>query len=243
MKVFRLSMGALAVGGLLLTSCTMPGQPAANTNAAPANVNAAPANTLTLSKSSLSSNEQFSVTYSTDKLTDKAWIGVIPSATTHGSEATNDGVDLSYKYLSGSSAGTASMVAPAAPGNYDIRLNDGGKELASVSFVVVADANANIQPKITLDKTTYKAGEALSGKFMAPSTLPKSAWIGIVPSATPHGTEDGNDAADVDYIYVDGKVEGPLTMLAAPATKGSYDVRMSDSDANKELATITFTVE
>lgn len=243
MKITRASLGALALGCMLFTSCSMPGQ-ATNSNAVATNTNAAPANTITLNKNAFTSNESITVTYATAKLTDKAWLGIIPSATAHGSEATNDSVDVSYRYLSGSTSGNLSMDAPAQPGNYDIRLSDGGLELASVSFTVSGGAGADIKPAITLDKTTYKAGEALSGKFNAPSTLDKNAWIGIIPSSAAHGDEAQNDAVDVGYIYLGGKTEGALSDLMAPTQPGSYDLRLNENDSGgKELTSVTFTVQ
>jgi hypothetical protein len=73
---------------------------------------------------------------------DDAWIGVIPTAVPHGSEAENDRHDLSYQYLSGQTAGEMAFGAPDAPGAYDLRLHDtdiDGRELASVSFRVVSE--------------------------------------------------------------------------------------------------------
>ena len=72
-------------------------------------------------------------------LSDSAWAGVVPSQVPHGSEATNDQHDLSYRYLSGNTSGTLSFTAPEDPGSYDIRLHDtgyGGTEIASVTFTV-----------------------------------------------------------------------------------------------------------
>ena len=72
-------------------------------------------------------------------LPDNAWIGLIPSKIPHGDEGVNDQHDIAYKYLSGKTSGVMEFQAPDEPGSYDFRLNesdDGGKELASVSFEV-----------------------------------------------------------------------------------------------------------
>ena len=69
---------------------------------------------------------------------DTAWIGLIPSEISHGSESENDMYDLDYEYLSGES-GEFTFSAPDKPGDYDFRLHDSdtsGKEVASVSFIV-----------------------------------------------------------------------------------------------------------
>jgi hypothetical protein len=70
-----------------------------------------------------------------------AWIGIIPAQVPHGSEAENDRHDLTYQYLQKRTSGSMTFTAPAAPGNYDLRLHDtdnNGKEVASVSFQVDA---------------------------------------------------------------------------------------------------------
>jgi len=68
-----------------------------------------------------------------------AWIGIIPSAISHGSEATNDQHDLTYKYLSKKTSGSFTFKAPKKRGSYDFRMHDtdsNGKEVASITFEV-----------------------------------------------------------------------------------------------------------
>lgn len=238
------SLGALLVGALFLTGCM--GQPAPVTNT---NVAEAPKNTLTLAKTTFAAGEDIVVTFTTDTKDESAWIGVIPSATPHGSEATNDQADVSYVYLSGATAGTKTLRAPMTAGAFDLRLNEsdkGGKELASVSFTVTAPvvSATGSGASITLGKTSYKAGESIVATFTAPAELSANAWIGLIPAETPHGSEDVNDAADVAYMYVDKKTAGSV-ILKAPTTPGTYDLRMNESDGGgKEIATSgTFTVE
>lgn len=69
-----------------------------------------------------------------------------------------------------------------------------------------------------------------------------NAWIGIIPSNIPHGSEDVNDQHDISYVYVKGEKEG-IKEMAAPTTPSVYDVRFNDTDNNgKEIASVTFTV-
>ncbi len=71
-----------------------------------------------------------------------AWIGIIPSAVAHGSEAENDRHDLSYQYMKKLTAGSMTFIAPKAPGDYDLRMHDSdnnGREVASVRFRVDAE--------------------------------------------------------------------------------------------------------
>ncbi|PIV90708.1 hypothetical protein COW46_01010 [Candidatus Gracilibacteria bacterium CG17_big_fil_post_rev_8_21_14_2_50_48_13] len=246
MNLKHASLGALLLSATLLTSCI--GQPAPTNS----NVAEAPKNTLTLTKTSFTAGEDIVVTFATEATEKTAWIGVIPSATPHGSEETNDKADVSYVYLDGATSGTKTLKAPMTGGSFDLRLNDSdanGKELASVSFTVTApvmDANPTTGSgvSITLGKTSYKAGEAIEATFTAPATLDPTAWIGLIPAETPHGTEPVNDAADKAYMYLNKKTSGSVT-LTAPTEPGTYDLRLNESDAGGlELgASAPFTVE
>ncbi len=232
----------LATSGLFLASCTNTIN--STTTSTGTTATEVKKDMLTLSKTTYSSNEDVMIDYAVEKLSQNAWIGIIPSDTAHGSESTNDQYDIAYQYLSGSTSGTKTFTAPAKPGKYDFRLSDAGKELFSVSFTVEAGVGADIKPAVTLTKTKYKAGEALAGQFMAPSTLTKNAWIGVIPSKVAHGTSKENDANDLSYQYISGKTQGKLELMA-PSEKGSYDLRMSESESagGEEVATMTFTVE
>ncbi|THB63190.1 MAG: hypothetical protein D6E12_17460 [Desulfovibrio sp.] len=169
-----------------------------------------------------------------------AWVGLIPSETPHGDEATNDQYDLAYEYVSGRVEGEMYFVAPSTPGSYDIRLNysdGGGEELATVTFSV-GDAAS-----LTLDRTTFAPGESVTVYFTAPSDLPDNAWVGLIPSSTPHGDEATNDQHDLAYEYVSGRTSGSMT-FSAPTTPGSYDFRLNYSDSGgDELTSVTFTVQ
>lgn len=76
-----------------------------------------------------------------------AWVGIVPSSVSHGSEANNDKNDLAYQYLKKRTSGTLTFTAPLKVGNYDFRMNDtdsNGKEVASLSFVV-SNTSVNTQ--------------------------------------------------------------------------------------------------
>jgi hypothetical protein len=47
----------------------------------------------------------------------KAWIGIVPSPVTPGSEEVNDKHDLVYQYLQGRRSGRLVFTAPARPGS------------------------------------------------------------------------------------------------------------------------------
>ena len=84
--------------------------------------------------------------------------------------------------------------------------------------------------------------ERVRVSFTTPAAISENAWVGIVPSDVPHGSETENDEHDVDYQYLEGKTSGLLT-FDAPAVPGSYDIRMFDTDSDgKELTSVTFEV-
>lgn len=68
----------------------------------------------------------------------KAWIGIVPSQIEHGSAATNAAAELGREDLEGRAKGTVELVLPADSGSYDVRLNNGEKEVASLSTLVRA---------------------------------------------------------------------------------------------------------
>jgi putative hemolysin len=169
-----------------------------------------------------------------------AWVGIIPSEVPHGSEATNDEYDLDYDYLDGQISGVLSFMAPFQPGSYDFRLHDtdeDGHEVASVTFKVVGGAD---KPELWLDKTTFTPGEEIALHFAVPVDFPDDAWVGIIPSEVPHGSETTNDEYDLDYDYLEGQVSGVLIFFA-PDEPGSYDFRLHDTDDDgQEVASVTF---
>ncbi len=114
-----------------------------------------------------------------------------------------------------------------------------------VVLLVVGTGSALAQEEglgLRLDKMTFEVGEQIQVHFTAPSSFSEDAWVGIIPSNVPHGSEAENDKYDLAYQYLKGLTSGVLT-FAAPDTPGSYDFRMHDTDADgREVASVTFTV-
>lgn len=196
---------------------------------------------ITLSKTRLITGEVFEVHFKADAtLSPKAWVGIVPSDIPHGSEERNDEHDVAYQYLNGKAMGTLTFNAPTRPGSYDMRLHDTddkGTEIASVTFSVAPASGA-----MTLSKTRFQGGEKISVTFSTPPNLSPSAWIGIIPSEIPHGSEERNDEFDLTYQHLSGKSSGVLDFVA-PSKPGSYDFRLNDSDdEGNELASVSFTV-
>jgi hypothetical protein len=233
-----------------------PAPPASATSAPPASATPPPpastqppssgaAPTLVLDRTTFQPGEELTVrftapaTYPTD-----AWVGLIPASVPHGSVDVNDENDLDYEYLDGRASGVMVFTAPVSPGAYDLRMNnteDGGQEVASVTFTVVASAGG-ITPTLVLDRTTFQPGEEIQVRFTAPATYPIGAWVGIVPADVPHGSGDVNDENDLAYEYLDGRGSGVM-VFTAPVSPGAYDLRMNDADdGGQEVASVGFTV-
>ncbi len=101
----------------------------------------------------------------------------------------------------------------------------------------VADGSGSL----SLDKSRYAPGEAITVRFTAPAGWPDDAWIGIIPSSIPHGSEAVNDKHDVTYQYLKKRTAGSMT-FNAPGP-GAWDMRLHDSDSGgKEFASVSFQV-
>ncbi|MDD5389950.1 MAG: discoidin domain-containing protein [Gallionellaceae bacterium] len=94
---------------------------------------------------------------------------------------------------------------------------------------------------LSLDRTRFEPGAAITVRFTAPASWPSNAWVGIIPSRIAHGEEKENDRYDVSYQYLKKRASGTLTFTAPAA--GDWDFRMHDTDSNgKEMASISFSV-
>ena len=138
-----------------------------------------------------------------------------------------------------------SMGAPVrcGPGRFDVRLSstdDDGAKIASAAFEVAhPDASGS---SVRVEPTTVLPGEEIRVRFRTPPGFAESAWVGILPSSVPHGSEEVNDRHEVDSHDLEGETEGERTFWA-PAESGSWDVRLHDTDSNgREVASATFTV-
>jgi hypothetical protein len=199
---------------------------------------------LSLNKEVYEPGEKIEVTFKAQAYFKKnAWIGIIPAKVPHGKESDGDANDIAYKYISGKLEGTMTFQAPGKLGDYDIRMYDtdsNGTEMADAPFKVAGEiqkVSLRCEPKLV------KPGEAIRVYFTAPATLPRNAWIGLIPSKVPHGDEATNDANDIAYKYISGRSSGVME-FRAPAQPGSYDFRLNESDSGgKELTSVSFTVK
>ncbi len=114
-----------------------------------------------------------------------------------------------------------------------------GYEVACITFrVKYTDVTLRI------NKTTFTPGEDIKVYFTAPSVYPPSAWIGIIPTDIPHGSETENDKYAIICKSYGGSISGEL-YFSAPDEPGVYDVRMHDTagDNGHEVAHVTFEVK
>lgn len=204
-------------------------------------VNVYSSSTLRLDKTVFAVGEDIPVHFTVgDPVAGNAWIGIIPSHIPHGSETENDKNDSTYQYLNGALNGTLIFKAPGQIGDYDFRMNDtdnNGKEIASVSFHVGGSIGT-----LSLDRSSFMINEEIAVHFTAGPGFADNAWIGIIPSNVPHGSETENDRHDMTYQYLKNVQSGTLT-FRAPSEPGTYDFRMHDTDNDgKEVASVTFQV-
>ena len=92
-----------------------------------------------------------------------------------------------------------------------------------------------------LDKTSFAQGETIRVQFTASGNWARNAWIGIIPSHIPHGSESVNDQHDITYQYIEKRTSGVM-VFTAPGP-GQWDLRMHDTDSNgREVSSVSFSV-
>src|SRR3990172_5261687 len=96
--------------------------------------------------------------------------------------------------------------------------------LVGVLFLFIA-IYAWSESQLSLNKTSFVPGETIEIRYSTSRPANASAWVGIIPSNVPHGTESVNDQHDVAYQYIP-KSEGSVE-LQVPLKPGSYDIRMN----------------
>ena len=197
------------------------------------------ASSLYLDKVNFVPGEEINVYFKAPKsFAEDGWIGIVSSDFPHGDEMKEAKYGFNHQSLQGRTSGLMSFKAPSRPGSYDFRLYDtsvNGREFASVSFQVAASP-------LRLDKTYFEPGERISLRFTAPAAFAGDAWVGIIPSQTPHGSERVNDEHVLVRRNLNKRTSGFLN-FTAPMPLGTYDFRLHDSDDNgREIAFVTFIV-
>ena len=171
-----------------------------------------------------------------------AWIGVVPSDTPHNEQDADSAV-VQYQSLSQFESGNFAgfeLSDNSLSGNYDLRIyanDNGGKELSCGTFYIdgpkaeIANVQWNPDTRTVTADVNY-----------ANFSDDNSAWIGVVPSDTPHNEQDA-DRVDVNYISLRNFESGAFPGITVPNDiSGSYDLRIYSSDYNgSELACVSFT--
>jgi hypothetical protein len=121
-----------------------------------------------------------------------------------------------------------------------VEVETGDGKVLSRTLTIEAQTSA-ASLKLTRDR--YAPGETIVVNFTAPEGYASNAWIGIIPSRVPHGSEAENDRHDLSYQYLQKRVSGDMTFIA-PKEAGDYDLRMHDTDSNgREVAAVSFRVD
>lgn len=183
------------------------------------------------------------VTYENKPDGSGAWIGVVPSDTPHN-ENEADAASINYKWLDGFESGNFDgllLSDNSLSGNYDLRIysnDNGGRELACVTFYIDGPRGEITNVQWNADTRTVTA-DVTYANFPAVS----NAWIGVVPSDTPHNELDA-DRADIAYIALTSFESGSFPGIKVPdGISGSYDLRIySNDNGGRELASVTFTI-
>lgn len=98
--------------------------------------------------------------------------------------------------------------------------------------------------QLSVDKTSYAAGETITVRFAIRSEDKKdaTAWVGLLSADVPHGSETENDKFDLSFQYLEERLTGEMR-FQAPITGGAYELRLHDTDENgRELAAVAFEV-
>lgn len=136
-------------------------------------------------------------------------------------------------------------IASAGGGKYFTAASSEDFEFAAKTATMAVTATpASGEGKVWIqDPKIFASGTKFTVRFEAAQTFHDNAWLGIVPSDVPHGSELVNDQHNLGYRYIRGRTSGE-DVLTAPSQPGDYDVRLHDSDNNgREVASATFTVE
>jgi hypothetical protein len=99
-----------------------------------------------------------------------------------------------------------------------------------------------VRARLFMPHDVYFPGNEFQVYFSAPASFSDDAWLGIVPSDNPHGSEIENSSHALDFRYLEGQTSGILTFNAI-GSLGMYDLRMYDTDTNgTEITYITYKV-
>lgn len=130
---------------------------------------------------------------------------------------------LALIVLAGASCGKSENANTSSTANVNKTSNVNSASNTNTAVIIVEKTT------VTLNKSSYQIDEDVKATYKVVEPLKEGAWIGIIPASVTHGLESDGDANDVDWEYLNGSTSGTIT-LTAPATAGSYDVRIYDTE-------------
>jgi len=176
---------------------------------------------------------------------DKAWVGLVPEATTALDEPANDAVDVSYAYTKAAPSATLELEA-SEPGRFRLRFfsdnTADGKLLGESPVLVIeqwplGDRDKKVAPYITIDagsgaKTEVASGTTVTAHYEIPADYAGTAWIGVLPAdkIATDKTSGFNDIYDVAYTYTEGKLKDEFSWQADQP--GTYVFRVFPNAVN-----------
>jgi hypothetical protein len=183
---------------------------------------------VTVAKSRIKGGEPIEVNWASAPANERTWVAVYkaddPDLThvlaQHPGAATDGAVTFKAEDFNGA----------LAPGDYKVRLmrEDRATELASAQFRLL-DPNAG--PRVTLAKTEFKSGEALTVSWKE-SPGNRHDWIGI------YKADVSNTHSYIMWLYTEGAIDGGVT-FAKPLPPGDYVARLLINNGYEEAASST----
>ncbi len=164
---------------------------------------------------------------------DDAWIGIIPSSTSHKNEAASEQNKLARKYIRSKTEGAFTFKLPETQGSYDFRMFDAdenGKEVNSYSFEIVdsytaADLQGNWEatgyncPKpVTHEKIKIKlnGNKLIATKIVGDDCVPAGqvTWEGTLneKAITGRGHVSSGVGTPLSWISITINVEDKNTL-------------------------------
>ena len=193
-------------------------------------------NSLTMRADQLLPGDSVAADYHAEGLSDNAWVGVVPAATPHGSEAVNQGARLGYQTLpDGTGSGSLSFDLPDAPGEYELRMFDtdfNGMEVASAGFEVLE------QEILHVDRPSYLLGETMTVRAYLPDPSKKRDVV-LVPASLPV-LDEVPPPSDL-VIHLENLAQGEQfeARQAAPPVAGEYEIRLYRDQEEVDAVVVT----
>jgi hypothetical protein len=138
---------------------------------------------------------------------------------------------LWWQYTQGAASGSASLNAPAQPGQYEFRyLLENGYTQAAVSAPVSVGSGdpGGSTYSLTVDPVNVGVNGALSVSWTAPAGRPSGDWIGLYRIGDP-------STSYLAWFYTSGTTSGNAP-VAAPSQPGQYEFRYFLNDSYTEGA-------